>query len=272
LKKKIALIFVTLMVVLSGALAGCGSSVTVTTTVTSTATNTSGVSQADYNSLKTQLTQAQTDLQKAQASVTDLQKQLAGLKTQYENQGLTTTEIVTKLVKNYYDSHLYLIDIYDCNNMATDIWDILQKLKIKSRIVIGSIDKAIDNILNSDHAWILAEVNPGEFLALETTGGFAVMESENNKYFHGWYFTDPAQLKANDDLKAAYNAEAVFLMFLSEKRKTVNDEYVTAANQGNQILADQKEAIFSKLNEIINEKGASHQATLDKINALAVRF
>jgi outer membrane murein-binding lipoprotein Lpp len=207
MKKKILLALVTLVLLLSVVLSGCSAS---------------GVPQADYDKLSAQitdvqskLTKAQTDLtslqtdkttvdselQTAQTKVTDLQKQVADLKAQYELIGLSTTELVKKITQNYSSTHYYEVNIYDCNNMASDLWDMLKDLGINAKIVIGNIESPITNILDSTHAWVLAEVSPGQYLALDATDGRSVTRTENSYYYRGWTFDNPASLKMNDDLK-----------------------------------------------------------------------
>ena len=72
------------------------------------------------------------------------------------------------------------------------------------------MDTAITDILQSDHAWVLATVAPGEYLALETTGGYVVKKSENPLYYRGWSFNSPADLKSHNDMVKEYNTRVGF--------------------------------------------------------------
>jgi hypothetical protein len=140
---------------------------------------------ADLKTAKTSVT----DLQK---QVTDLTKEIADLRAQYEYVGLSRGDIARKIIANYAKSHVYEVDIYDCNDMSADVWNMLKAQGIGSVIVVGNIDTNINDILVSNHAWVLAEINPGEYLALETTTGIVVPKATNARYYQGWYFRTPA--------------------------------------------------------------------------------
>lgn len=134
-----------------------------------------------------------------------------------------------QIAAEYYDSHTYSKnDVYDCDNMAQDIWDMLKAKGINARIAVGYIESAEDgritggitvhedsdsgslgqieipnptygttNLLDSgtidsfNHAWVLAEVYPGSWLAIECTAGYAVYMNENEKYYQGLTFSNP---------------------------------------------------------------------------------
>jgi hypothetical protein len=286
-QKKIALIFVTLMIVLSVVLTGCSTG--------------SGITQAQLDAINAQLTDAQSqiataqaaltqavtektgvqaELQKAQASVTGLQnqdavlqKQIDALKAQYQFTGLTTAQLVEKVTQNYHATHVYSkTDMFICGDMSAEVWNELKALNVPAVIVIGKIDASITDILQSDHAWVLADVGNGQKLALETTGGFVVPIAQNSLYYHGWTFSSPTDIKNNNNWINEYNTRAILLQYLDHERSVVNQEYQAAATQGNQILADQKEAIFNKLTEIIQAQDSVNKDLLVKIRGLATRF
>ena len=249
MKQKIFMVLAAVILLLSLTLAGCagGSTVTVTNTSTTTTTATTGVSQADYDSLQNQLTKAQSDKTAAEAEVTTMEAQVAALKAQYETTGLTTEEVVKKVTAQYYLSHYYDKDIYDCNNMASDLWDMFKKLGISSKIVIGDVDNQINDILASNHAWVLVEVSAGQFLALDATGGMAVTKTENPLYYRGWSFSDPAKLKQNDDLKTEYNTRVAFINTLVVEVNAAMNLY---NNSSTQAEADKYLLLYNKLKDL----------------------
>jgi hypothetical protein len=219
MKKKILLALLTALLLLTVVLSGCGGS--------------GGVPQADYDKVTAQLkdvqaqladaqsklTKAQadlaalqtvkpaadTDLKAAQAQVAALQKQVSDLKAKYEYTGLTTEQKVVQLIKNYYDAHNYMEDIYDCNDMSGDIWNMLKKQGINSLLAVGNIDMPITDIAQSNHAWVLAEITPGTYLALETTLGTTVARKDNGGYYRGWSFKTPADVIKYQEIFAQYN-------------------------------------------------------------------
>jgi hypothetical protein len=108
----------------------------------------------------------------------------------------TTEQICEEIAKNYYATHKYIgNDVFDCDNMACDIWDILIARGINARIVIGNVKQGVTSIDDISHAWVLAEASPGEWLAIECTGGYLVYYNDNNLYYYGIAFNNPKQLK-----------------------------------------------------------------------------
>ena len=53
----------------------------------------------------------------------------------------------------------------------------------------------ITSLAEADHAWVLADVSQGKWLALETTAGRVVLLQENPRYYRGWSFESPKQYK-----------------------------------------------------------------------------
>jgi hypothetical protein len=51
----------------------------------------------------------------------------------------------------------------------------------------------IDNLT---HAWVLAEVSPGNWLAIECTGGYVVNGEKDRKYYSGLTFTNPKNYRS----------------------------------------------------------------------------
>jgi outer membrane murein-binding lipoprotein Lpp len=246
-----------------------------------------GVSQDKYDqivdqlaSTESQLTQSQNDLAALQAEKDDLDslyqdtvsqlsgvnQQLDDLQAKYEYAGLTTQEMLEQLVSNYEASHLYEKDVYDCNNMASDVWNMLKAQGIGAVIVVGSVEHTVTDILDSDHAWVLAEISPGEFLALDATIGHVFTPDTGSRYFRGWAFANPADLKANDDLRTEYNAHVVF-------RNLLNAEANSAAalynNSSTQAEADKWLALYNKLKELKDDQEALATGLMSQILALA---
>src|SRR5438093_12376543 len=84
-------------------------------------------------------------------------------------------KIVSQIVSNYHRTHTYIgKDIFVCGDMASDVWNMVQTKGINAKILIGNVERSISSPLEVNHAWVLAEVSPGSWLALETTGGFVV--------------------------------------------------------------------------------------------------
>ena len=123
--------------------------------------------------------------------------------TPIESQTERNTRIANEIVANYHKSHIYsLNDMYVCVDMASDIWDMLKAQGINAKINVGNVNKDITDIKDADHAWVLAEIAPNSYLALEATGGYSVQKADNPRYYYGWSFDNPKELKdALDKLK-----------------------------------------------------------------------
>jgi hypothetical protein len=262
MKKKILLAFVTALLLLTVVLTGCGG----------------GVPQAQYDQQAAQLadaqaklTKAQSDLAAAQADqaalttaqvqVTDLQKQVDDLKTRYEFTGLTTTEEAAQIVKNYHETHTYSVtDLFVCSDMASEVWNLLKTKGINALMVVGDINVRITDITLAGHAWVLAEVSPGQYLALETTLGTTVAESKNPLYYHGWTFTSPADIKTYQQVVVQYNEGVKFHNSLITEDNRIVALYNGSANQQE---ADQWLAVHNELGSLITQK----ETDLNKLHA-----
>ena len=107
-------------------------------------------------------------------------------------------------VANYYfQSHTYIENETDCNDMAVDIWNMLHTEGIISVIVVGnhSLDEEYFN--ECDHAWLLIIDSDGYSFALETTEGtiYFAEDIEDNpqieQYWEGFVYIKPSDLKAD---------------------------------------------------------------------------
>ena len=155
-------------------------------------------------------------------------------------------QICEQIAAGYYESHTYTEDdIYDCDNMAQDISNMLRVKNINARIAVGNFDFEGDDrigdgrpigenldagspgefeacnslsedsgLLNSgvidsfNHAWVLAEVSPGSWLAIECTGGYVVYSDENENYYRGLTFSNPRNYRDFLDLYADWKVQA----------------------------------------------------------------
>ena len=91
-----------------------------------------------------------------------------------------------KIVQDYHETHTYsLVDLFVCTDTS------LSKL---------------------NHAWVLAETDPFEWIALETTGGYLVYGNSTNQtdvqrnalYYYGWCFDNPSEFKKFITLRDDY--------------------------------------------------------------------
>ena len=140
----------------------------------------------------------------------------------------TNQIIVDRIVRHYHSTHEYLPDnIYDCSDMSCDVWNQVIAAGINAEIAIGNVE--IQSYLKTfkyediNHAWVLAEVSPHTWLALECTSGRVISEEENSMYYHPYIcFQNPKQLHEFNDLSKH--------IALQEQR------YVNALNHYNELV------------------------------------
>lgn len=226
--------------------------------------------QDEKQELQAEKQAVEAELQAAQVKISELQGQVGGLKAQYELVGATKAETAAKIVKYYHGTHVYsTYDLYVCSDMASDVWNMLKAQGIEAIIAVGDIEKAIGDIVESNHAWVLAEVAPGQYLALATTGGHVVQQSENALYYRGWSFASPKELKMYNQLIREYNIRVVIRNQINGEANEVAEEHNQATSQ---TTADKLKAVYDKLIELRGQQEAELNNILVQINGLAAEL
>jgi predicted nucleic acid-binding Zn-ribbon protein len=228
--------------------------------------------QAKLSEAQNNLTKALSDkdainaeLQKANDTISSLQKQVGGLQEQTTLAGATPAETAAKIVKNYHETHVYsLTDLFICSDMSAEVWNMLKAQNIKAIIVVGNKDTAITDILQSNHAWVIADV--GGKLALETTAGITVTAAKNPLYYRGWYFDSPTDLKSYNDYVKEYNLRVGFRNMLKDEVVAAQTKYNDSSTQAE---ADKYLALYNKLKELKDAQEAELNKIMDRINGLA---
>ena len=107
---------------------------------------------------------------------------------QHPEQPASQDEIIVSvlhnLVKVYHATHTYSKkNFFVCADMAMDVWNMIETKGINARIAVGNVNKAQANWKEYNHAWVVAEVSPGRWVALEITRGTVVRGNENKNYY-----------------------------------------------------------------------------------------
>jgi hypothetical protein len=112
-------------------------------------------------------------------------------------------QTIKTIIEEYHQTHTYTLnDMYACAQMSQDVWDMVETKGINATIEVGDVDQNITTIRQANHAWVRAEVSPGEWIAMETTGGYLVCNNSricavsNPRYYTGWTFATPKDLQA----------------------------------------------------------------------------
>jgi hypothetical protein len=220
-----------------------------------------------YDELNAEKNAIEAQFQDCQSKNTDLENQLACFHGVNQLKGDTITETAEKIVKYYHDTHIYSsYDLFVCSDMASEVWNMLKAQDIASIIVVGNKDVAISDILQSNHAWVLAEVIPGKYLALETTGGYSVTASKNPLYYQGWSFDRPADLKSYGTLVQEYNVRVGIRNNINNEANAVADLH---NNSSSQTQADKYKAVYDKLVELRTEQETILNNIMAQIKVLA---
>jgi hypothetical protein len=255
MRKKLLLTIVAAVFLLSVALGGCQAG---------------GIPQEAYDEIVAKLTEANDkiaeareymdtvggdmetlidQLQESRDEADTLRQQVADLKLKYEFTGATPAETAERINEYYHETHVYEeYDLFVCSDMAAEVWNMLKAQGINALMAIGSPDSPpLADISQCGHAWVLAEIAPGEYLALETTGGVSVSRQSNGGYYRGWTFQAPADIKLYHKLVQEYNVRVVL-------RNDLAHEADDALNQYNLLNpsaeADEYLAIYHKMKEL----------------------
>jgi hypothetical protein len=113
----------------------------------------------------------------------------------YQEDILTNYQIVDKINRDYYSSHTYSADVFDCEEMSIDLWNQLETQGIKSKICFGNVEENIfisplnienlgNYINNSNHLWVIAEVEPFKWIAVEATSGTLMWRTDSNTFYY----------------------------------------------------------------------------------------
>jgi len=114
--------------------------------------------------------------------------------------------ISEEIVKQYHETHAKNgSEMLECGDMACDVWEMLETEGIHAKIMIGRLDREVANLSEADHAWVVAEVSPNTWLALDPTEG---QSATNPLYYSGWHFATPTDFKTYEQLLAQFNAQS----------------------------------------------------------------
>ena len=107
-------------------------------------------------------------------------------------------DAIIEVLKKYSSRNTYSeLSETQCKQMSEAIWFRLVGQGIPARLAAGSVDAQVNTAVDifvrkANHAWVMAELSPGEWVALETTNGTVVSKDMNQLYYMGGvYFQRP---------------------------------------------------------------------------------
>ena len=78
--------------------------------------------------------------------------------SQYWNTGWDATELYQTLWsinKSYREKHTYIKDVFDCDDMTIDLWNLLYEQGMTSVIAVGNLDMNNEKFRECDHTWLV---------------------------------------------------------------------------------------------------------------------
>jgi len=270
MKRKAAFVSITIALLFSMLLSGCGVDPEKYNEIAanlSRALEETAEIRDENDSLARENEAMAAQLEESRAAIEKLEKQMNKLVEQYQLVGADKAETAENIVRYYYETHTYEEnDVYVCYDMAADVWNMLKAQGISAKIVVGNTGQVIESILDSNHAWVLAEVEDGEELALETTNGTVVPRDENSLYYRGWSFSDPKELKSFQELRREYNVRVGIIKEIDAEDREVIEEHNRSTDP---VTADRLKAVHEELVELIEMQQAELSRIETEINGLS---
>lgn len=221
--------------------------------------------------------------------------------SQDEMQKERNVQVCKQIANEYNRSHIYSGDIYDCDNMAQDVWDMLRAKGINGRIAVGDFEHGTANIIedkksvqenldsgisgifstynytcedtgllnssmidNLTHAWVMAEVSPGNWLAIECTGGYVVFSEKDEKYYHGLTFSNPKDYRIFLDLYSKWQNQVKDY----KNEQLCYNELLNVYDNSNYTEQSNLKGSVKREGEILQEKEETFLKTDSELQAL----
>ena len=121
--------------------------------------------------------------------------------TDWEGRSSELYDGILAVNRQYFQTHTYVRGETDCNDMVSEIWQILGNRGIVSLIAVGKLDVTGESFLECDHAWLLVYNAGGAAAALETTSGeiFTATDTQSDieikQYWEGFIYEKPSDLR-----------------------------------------------------------------------------
>jgi len=121
-----------------------------------------------------------------------------------------------QIADEYHKNHTYSMDDYFvCVDMALELANTLKTRTFNPVVVTGNpkVDTAgmtpLQMMASFNHAWVMVEMAPGVYAAVEATGGFVADETQKDfeYYYQGLAFESPRQAKETDVLIRTVNGD-----------------------------------------------------------------
>ena len=119
--------------------------------------------------------------------------------------GDTLYQTLISINRLYHKNHAYIKGVFDCDDMAIDIWNILYKQGVTSVIGVGNLELDQEKFTQVDHAWLIVMYkdmykDAGWYIfILEPTNGetyaFDFRTKAFSPYLQGYFFASPSDFE-----------------------------------------------------------------------------
>jgi hypothetical protein len=159
-------------------------------------------------------------------------------------------EMIENILKEYRATHTYSKpDFFVCADMSIDVWNMVKSKGINAQIYVGNIENPNANFTEFNHAWVVAELEPFTWLALETTSGRVVYKTENGNYYRGYSFDNPNEFKRFMELRRDFDNQV-------DRIKAVSNEAIACASDYEEMRIAFNEKYIGKplTNEVVEAR------------------
>ncbi len=88
-------------------------------------------------------------------------------------------------------------DLAGSEAAAVSAWTALNRSGIPARIRFGSLQGQVRTLSASDRAWVMAEVEPGRWIAGDPVEGSTMEAADHPLYYRGWDYSSAADAQAS---------------------------------------------------------------------------
>lgn len=135
-----------------------------------------------------------------------------GMEKMLNPEQLARAKVIAEVMIDYSSkSHYSEFSETRCKQMSEAVWFRLTKRGVPARIAGGNVHTqctrgGFANYMSlADHAWVVAALSPGYWIALETTSGAIVSQKENPLYYtSAIYFDRPEDMYRFDGLRRTF--------------------------------------------------------------------
>jgi len=113
---------------------------------------------------------------------------------------------VQDITDNYFKTHTYSqSDLFSCVDYSIDLWNQFRTAGFNAKLAIGNLEKNNATVEDINHAWVLVEISPFNYVAVETTRGMIFTKDQAPEYFSNTLqFHTPGALKKYLELRQNY--------------------------------------------------------------------